>query len=148
MLTEEMKITGELTIELRDAQGVLLDYRRVPNIVTTAGKTVIADRMSLAVPTKTQMTHMGVGTNNTAPSAGDTTLNTQLARVALASVTPAVNVVTYVATFPAGTATGALVEAGLFNANVAGDMLCRSTFAVVTKNATDSLTITWAVTVN
>jgi hypothetical protein len=54
----------------------------------------------------------------------------------------------YVASFPAGTGTGAIVEAGLFNASSGGDMLCRTTFAVVNKGANDSITITWTVTVS
>ena len=55
---------------------------------------------------------------------------------------------TYVASFGAGDGTGAITEAGLFNAASGGDMLCRTTFSVVNKGSQDSMTITWEVTVS
>jgi hypothetical protein len=58
------------------------------------------------------------------------------------------NNVAYVATFPAGTGTGAVTEAGLFNDGTAGDMLCRTVFSVINKGAADTLGVTWTVTVN
>jgi len=94
------------------------------------------------------MTHMAVGTSSTAPTAGDTALGGEVGRVALASSTSASNVVTYTATFPAGTGTGALVEAGIFNAGASGTMLCRTTFSVVNKGAADAMSITWTITVS
>jgi hypothetical protein len=52
-----------------------------------------------------------------------------------------------VATFPAGTGTGAITEAGILNAASAGILLCRTTFSVINKGAADTLGITWTVTV-
>jgi hypothetical protein len=91
---------------------------------------------------------MGIGTGTATPAAGDTTLGTEAGRVTLASGTASTNTVTYTATFPAGTGTGAITEAGVFNANSAGTMLCRTTFPVVNKAAGDSIAITWVVTVS
>ena len=54
----------------------------------------------------------------------------------------------YIATFPPGTGTGALVEAGLFNAAAAGTLLCRTIYSVINKAAGDSLTVTWTITIN
>jgi hypothetical protein len=56
--------------------------------------------------------------------------------------------VSYAATFPAGTGTGAVVEAGIFNASSAGTMLCRTTFDVVNKGADDAMSVTWTVTIS
>jgi len=145
MITEQINVTGNLEVVLRDAHGNVKDTRAFPNLVVTTGKNFIASRMKDA--TATVMSHMAVGTNNTSPAAGDTTLNTELARVALTSTTVNTNTVAYVASFPAGTGTGALVEAGLFNAASAGTMLARTTYAVINKGASDSLTITWTITV-
>ena len=58
------------------------------------------------------------------------------------------NVLTYVCTFEAGDATGAVTEAGIFNAASGGDMLCRTVFSAVNKAASDSLAITWVVTLS
>jgi hypothetical protein len=94
------------------------------------------------------MSHMGIGTGTTAAAVGDTALETQAGRVSLTSTTVTSNSVAYVATFPAGTGTGAITEAGIFNASSGGTMLCRTVFSVINKGAADTLGITWTVTVN
>lgn len=144
-----IQMKGSLTIELRDEFGVIKDYLYVPNLVVTAGKNVIADRMK-GTPTKGAMSHMAVGTGGTAAAAGDTTLGAEVAasRTALTSTTVTGNQIAYACTFNAGTGTGSLQEAGVFNASSAGDMLCRTTFTTITKGASDSLTINWTVTVS
>jgi hypothetical protein len=81
-------------------------------------------------------------------AAGDTALQSELGRVALTSATTAAAVTTYVASFPAGTATGAVTEAGVLNAASGGILLCRTVFAVVNKGVNDAMSITWAITVS
>ena len=96
----------------------------------------------------TAMSHMAIGSGSTAAAAGDTALGNQLGRVALTSTAVSNAVVTYTATFGAGTGTGAVTEAGILNASSGGTMLCRTVFSVVNKGASDSMTITWTVTVS
>jgi len=148
MLNDAIKVTGELRITLTNPEGNIKQEVVVPNLVVTVGKNYIASRMKDA--TATAMTHMEVGTGTTAAAAGDTTLQTAVAssRVTLTSTTVTTNSVAYVATFPAGTGTGALTEAGIFNASSAGTMSCRTVFSVINKGAADTLGITWTVTVN
>jgi len=98
--------------------------------------------------TKAAMTHMAIGTNNTSAAAGQTALSSEAARGALTSTTVSNNTIAYVETFAAGTGTGAIVEAGVFNASSSGDMLCRTVFAVVNKGSADAMTITWTITVS
>lgn len=149
MLNDTLKITGAVSIKLLDKGGNVLETREIPNLVVSAGKTFIASSMlKTTTNTPTAMTHMAVGTSSTAPAAGDTALGAEAGRVTLASSTSSENVVTYTATFPAGTGTGALVEAGIFNASSAGTMLCRTTFSVVNKGAADAMSITWTITVS
>jgi hypothetical protein len=90
---------------------------------------------------------MAIGTNNTAAALNNTTLGTETARVTLTSGTANANVVTYVATFNPGTpaTANAITEAAIFNAAVAGEMLCRTVFDVVNKGTADTLSITWTV---
>jgi hypothetical protein len=147
-LEETMKVTGHVRVLLRDIYTGVERELDFPNLVVTTGKNHIAARMKDAVPA--QMSHMAVGTGVTAPAAGDTTLQTELVRVALTTAggTVAANVVTYAATFPAGTGTGALTEAGILNAASVGTLLVRATFAVINKGAADSMTVTWTLTVN
>lgn len=141
-----IQMKGKLNIVVRDEQGNIKESREVDNLVVTVGKNFVASRMKDA--TATAMSHMAVGTNATAAVVGDTTLGTETARVALTSTTVTTNSVAYVATFGAGTGTGALVEAGILNNSTGGTLLCRTVFSVVNKGANDSLTITWTVTVS
>jgi hypothetical protein len=140
-----LSATGKLSIVVNDNAGNLKQELNVTNLVVDTGLDYIASRMKDA--TETAMTHMAIGSGTTDPAAGDTALQTQLGRVTLFSTTVTSNSVEYVATFPAGTGTGAVTEAGIFNASSAGTMLCRTEFAVINKAAGDSMTITWTVTV-
>lgn len=143
---EALEMVGRLKIEVFGEDGTLKQVADVPNLVVTAGKGLIASR--LVGTASGVISHMAVGTNSTAAAAGDTTLGTEVARVAISSGTSSGAVATYVASFPAGTGTGALVEAGLLNASSAGTLLCRTVFSVINKGAADSMTITWTVTVS
>ena len=143
MLKETPKASGTLEIVLRDKDGKVKDQRTVKNLVVDTGLAYIADRMADAA--ETAMSHMAVGTGSTAAAAGDTTLGTEAGRTSLTSTTQTNEDVVYIATFSAGTGTGALTEAGLFNAASAGTMLCRTVFSTVNKGASDSLQITWTV---
>tara|TARA_Y100000004_G_C8903830_1_gene407722 strand:+ start:107 stop:550 length:444 start_codon:yes stop_codon:yes gene_type:complete len=143
---EELKVTGGLKVEVKDKDGNVKDTRELKNLVVTAGLGYIASRMKEA--TATAMSHMAIGTDNTAAAAGDTTLGTEAARQALTSTTVSSNTVEYVASFAAGTGTGAITEAGVLNNSSGGTLLCRTVFSVVNKGASDSMTITWTITIS
>ncbi|NBP66465.1 MAG: hypothetical protein EBU66_17695 [Bacteroidetes bacterium] len=145
MIKDFLSAKGVLSIVVRDENGDLKQQYDATNLVVDAGLAYIASRMKDT--TKTAMSHMAIGSGSTAPAAGNTSLGSQLGRVALTSTTVTANSVAYVASFPAGTGTGAVTEAGIFNASSGGDMLCRTTFDVINKAAGDSMTITWTVTV-
>lgn len=141
MIEELLKMKGRLQIRLNDEL-----VHDIDNLVVTVGKNFVASRMNGTSPAV--MSHMAVGTGNTAAAVGNTALVTESARVALDSATVTTNSITYVATFPAGTGTGALVEAGILNASSAGTLLARTVFSAVNKGSLDVLTITWTVTVS
>lgn len=149
MIQENIKATGTLTIVVTDEQGKVKEELKVPNLVVTVGRNYIAARMK-ETGRPVEMSHMAIGSGSTAPAAGNTTLITELGRVALTTAGGIVtnNTVSYSATFPAGTGTGAVQEAAIFNAASAGVMLCRTTFPVVNKAAGDSVSITWTVSIN
>jgi hypothetical protein len=145
MIRDGLKITGAVEIKLFDKDGNVKDQRNIKNLVVTVGKEFIAERM---VGTPAVMSHMAIGSDNTAADIADTALGSELGRVALASSTSSGAVVTNTATFAAGVGTGAVVEAGTFNAGSAGTMLCRSVFPVVNKGADDGMSISWTITVS
>lgn len=148
MLLDKISITGHVKIDVIGADGSVKDSREIKNLVVTTGKEYIASRMKDA--TATAMSYMELGTGTTAAAVGDTTLQTAISgsRTALTSTTASTNTVVYVASFPAGTGTGAVTEAGIFNAASAGTMLCRTVFSVVNKGAADGMSITWTITVS
>lgn len=143
MFQDGMKLSGKLTISVNDEV-----VKEVDNLVVSAGKDFVASRMEGT--TDAVMSHMAIGTDSTAAAAGDTTLGSESARVALTSTSVSSNVITYAATFGAGTpsSAAAITEAGLFNNSTGGTLLCRTVFDVVNKGASDSMTISWAVTVS
>lgn len=141
---------GDVDIVVCAANGDVKDVRRIRNLVVNTGLAYVISRMvgtSMAV-----MSHMAVGSGTTAAAAGDTALQSQLgSRVALSSTTISGannEKVVYVATFGAGVGTGAVTEAGVFNASTSGDMLCRTVFSVVNKAADDTMQITWTITMS
>ena len=140
MINDNFALTGALTIAVNNEV-----VQETNNLVVTAGKNWVADRMNNA---NTVMTHMAVGTGTTAAAAGDTALGTQLDRNTLTSTTVTNNTIEYACTWAAGDGTAAITEAGIFNASTAGDMFARTKFAVVNKGAADSMTITWTITVS
>lgn len=145
MVTDSVAVKGSLQIKKLNLQGQLVEERDVNNLVVAVGKSVIASR--LIGNTLPVFSHMALGSSNTAATTSQTTLGTELARVSLSSTSRTNNAVSYIATFPAGTGTGTLTEAGIFNDGASGNMLCRTNFNAITKGAGDSIIITWNVTI-
>jgi len=92
---------------------------------------------------------MAAGADITPANIADVALGSQLGDMAaLTNSDPVNNTVTYTATFDAGVATGDWTEAGIFDEEVGGTMLCRTVFPTVGKGAADIIVITWIITVN
>jgi len=140
MVNDNLAMRGDVVITLNG--DTVLEKK---NLIVTAGKAFLANAVlnSSASP----FTNMAIGTGTTAAALGDTTLGSELARSAFTSSSVASNVVTLSTTYAAGTGTGALTEAGIFNAGSGGTMLSRVVFSAINKGAADSLTITWTITV-
>lgn len=135
----QVKYTTKMV--LRGADGRIKARRVIHNTVTTPGKAGAADQI-LASPTLGKPTHMAIGTGT--PSG--TALGTELDRNALTSKTRSGAIVTLVGDWAAGDGTGAITEAGTFDASSAGNMWMSQTFAVINKGASDTLSINWTLT--
>lgn len=145
MINDNLKLRGDVAIVVKDKDGKVKDSREIHNLVVSAGLEYICSRM--AGTSASVMSHMAVGSGTTAASAGQTDLVSILgSREALDSSTASSNTITYVSSFEAGEGTGAVTEAGVFNASSGGTMLCRTVFAVVNKDADDTMSITWTIT--
>ena len=145
---DRIGLHGVMVAELFDSDGNLKDRREIHNTVTTLAHAMVANRISgtvtIAIPG-----WMEVGTG-TGQGAGDSILAAYIAgsRTALDSSVAVAAVLTMICTFPAGTGTGAITEAGVFNVVTQNttDLITYADFAVINKAAGDSLVITWTLT--
>ena len=145
MINEDLKLRGDVAIVLKDKDGNVKDSREIHNLVVSAGLEFICSRM--AGTSADVMSHMALGSDTTAAAAGQTDLLSILgSREALDSSTASNNTITYVSSFEAGEGTGAVTEAGVFNAASSGTMLCHVIFPVVNKQADDTMSVTWIIT--
>jgi len=115
MINDNFALTGALTIAVNDEV-----VQETDNLVVTTGRQWVAGRMK---GTTSEMTHMAIGTTGTAAIPGDDKLLAELERNTLTTSGGLVtsNTIKYECTFPAGDGTGAIKEAGLFEAG--GDKL-------------------------
>lgn len=147
-IKDDLKISGELVIIVTDKSGHITQSMKVPNLVVTTGKQYIASRM--AGTTAAVMSHMAIGSGTASANANNTALGNELGRAGspLFSFQASGNIITATATFVEGVGTGAISEAGIFNASSGGTMLCRTVFPVVNKQASDTIAITWTITIS
>lgn len=80
-LNEMLKATGRLTVQRINSAGDVVETLDIPNLVVSVGKTYIASRMTGA--SASVMSHMAIGSDQTAAVVGNTTLGTELGRVSL-----------------------------------------------------------------
>ena len=145
MINDDLKLRGDVAIVLKDKDGNVKDSREIHNLVVSAGLEFICSRM--AGTSAGLMSHMALGSGTTAAAAGQTDLVSILgSREALDSSTASANTITYVSSFEAGEGTGSVTEAGIFNASSGSTMLCRTVFPVVSKQADDTMSVTWTIT--
>lgn len=138
---DEQVLIDNVLITVRGPDGQIKQQESLHNTVTTNGKAGAADQI-LASPSLGKPTHMAIGTGSPAANA----LGTELDRNALTSKTRSGAVVTMVGDWAAGDGTGAITEAGIFDASSTGNMWVSATFSVVNKAAGDTLSITWTLT--
>lgn len=134
--------------------------RNITNLITDAGRAAVASRIN-GSGGAAAFTAIGQGTGATAASAADTTLQTEVKADgtaasgvhALATASVTVSRVTTTVTNDTAqlvgtvseTATIAITESGVFNADTNGTLLCRQTFSAVNVVNGDSLQFTWKV---
>lgn len=148
--SETTRVHGSPRLKLIGRDGDVKTDVAYPNLVVDSGLNYLISRALESG--KPVMSHMALGAGTTAAASGDTALESPLGeRVAFdSSTSDGANgeQVVYTATFGPNQGTGAVTEAGVFNAANSGDMLCRTVFPVVNKQADDTMVITWTVTLS
>lgn len=138
---ENLKFKGSLTAILKKADGTV-EVRKKDNIIVDTGFDFICNALGAATNRPAAMSHIAIGTGTTAQAASQTALTTELMRLAATYAhTAKTKEFTMTAVFGAGVGTGAITEAGVFNAATGGIMFDRVTFGVVNKEADDELTL-------
>lgn len=158
-----VNVTGVVNIKHFNGDGDLINEIEIPNAVVELGLKYIACRLAGSSSCDNPPSHMALGTSGTANvSSGGVVTSTALggelaSRRQVTSVVDSANfrTVVFSTTFEANTATGAIQEAGIFNNGTTGTvgtpsgvMLARTTFPVINKQATDSLAVTWKITLS
>ena len=140
-------LSGRVHIVLTDANGNVKQEKESNNLVVTVGKAFVASAL-ITIPS-IRFLYMAVGTSNTAPDLGQTALiGSELGRVATSNSNPTSVTTQFIGSFGAGIATGTIEEAGLFSASSSGSMFSRYLTGTFAKGSTDTLAITWTITVS
>lgn len=142
-------LKGKYTADLYDADGRLKQRVEGSNVVCTNGKEFLASFLNSAAAAAATFTmkYLAIGTDATAEAAANTALGAEVSRQT-GTVSYVSNQIFQVkATFAAGSGTGAIAEYGLFSSNTNGTMISRDTESVINKGASDTLTVTYQLTI-
>lgn len=141
-------LKGRYYATLYGPDGEVKDRREGDNVVTTVGKEFLASFLKSAVAAASTFTcnYIAVGSDATAEAIGDTGMGVELGRHTGTVSYTSGGIYNVTATFAAGSGTGAIAEYGLFSSSTGGTLLSRDTEAVITKGASDTLTVNYTLT--
>lgn len=150
---DTFSITGRLELILRDAKTGRIKAREIyKNLFVTTGKEAVARGISGNITSNNgQITYCAVGTSTTSPALGNTTLVAEIARKQISTRSSSGAVATFRTFFNQSEANGVLKEAGLFGEGASATTDSGTLFARTsinrTKSSSDTLTLSWTVTV-
>jgi hypothetical protein len=148
MIDESMQLHGAMTLIIHRANGDTETLHK-DNLIVNVGFDFIADSIGKSASRPSVMGYIALGTGTTAAAATQSALVTEIDRnAATYAHTAGTKTFTFTADFLAGDATGAITEAGVFNAASDGIMFDRVVFPVVNKGADDSLTAVFTFTMS
>jgi hypothetical protein len=136
-------------MQLLDLQGNPVGERMVQNTVVTSGRKWVLARLQSSGGSSDLLSHLAVGTTNTAPATGDTALINETARKAIATQTLSTTEnppwIRNEVLFATNESNATLREAGLFNSSATGTMLNRVTFSDIAKATSNTLSISMTI---
>lgn len=146
MLKSRIRLTGKVNIKKYEDNGDLIDNIDINNIIVTTGQNYIAQR--ILNNSTTAMTHMAIGSSQIPQTIDDTALYQEILRNSFLSTFVTGNQVEYVTTFaPPASISRSITEAGILNAATGGILLCRTTFPAVTQSTSQTIAISWIISV-
>ena len=151
-----IRLRGCLELALHDAKtGERLKYLKQDNLVVTAGRRWVLEKINATNNQTNAINAIAVGTSTTAPASNDTKLGSEITATVgrltcgfdtsnLTSGTP-----NWMATctFATDQATGTLGEVGLFNtsAATAGTLFSHVTFSTFSKATSNTLAVSYTI---
>jgi hypothetical protein len=144
-------VRGDVKVELYEGKAGasrLLAQEERKNLVVDVGLNYLRDYPFNSGTAFARMGWTAIGSGGAAPASGNTALASETARVAFVYAAGGTGVVTLTATFAAGTGTGTVAEAGVFNNAGAGmgSMFDRFLIGPYTKAAGNELVVTVTIT--
>lgn len=166
-LSEDPMLLGHIELVAKDINGNIKAYRQTDNLVVNTGKSCAAV-LIFGAPTNgtqstttcgTTMRNIAIGTATAAPAAGDTALGAQVGGRATNGTYSLENSTSGATGSPASNPTYAIqttfhptavtvAEAGIFDAGTNGHMFAHQQFTGISLASSDTLTVTWRVTMN
>lgn len=131
--------------------GAIKSVQEYDNIIPTAGRSIVAEALSggLGAIADIEINFTSLGTGSTAPANGDTTLETETFRKAVASSTFSSNQLFITAFYTAPEVSGTFAEAGVHingTASVDTGTLFSRVAISITKSVSETLTIDYTTT--
>jgi hypothetical protein len=115
IIRPEKDLRSEMRLAL--AGGHLVDRIVTPNLVVTAGKGLVGDLM--IGDESSGLGYFGIGTGDTTPVVGNTTINTEVERKAFATMDRTGSEISLSVFFTAAECTYAIEECGIFGGSTA-----------------------------
>ncbi|RLI63284.1 MAG: hypothetical protein DRO67_05960 [Candidatus Asgardarchaeum californiense] len=142
----ETKICDKFCFKSRvfveNGNGELISMKN--NLVVQTGLDLFAKNLEGDVSKIAQ--YIALGTGGAAPTLGDTALMGEVSPRKIATVTRAANILTFEATFLPGEATAIILEAGLLDSISGGVLVARANTGSYDKQALDTITVRWEIT--
>ncbi len=146
---KDIKLIGNWDMTLTGPDGAVKEQVSGQNVIVENGKEFLASFLNSAATAASTflMRYIAIGTDATAEASSNTALGAEVSRHTGTVTYTSGALYEVVATFAAGSGTGAITEYGLFSANAGGTMFSRDTEDTISKGASDTLTVTTKVTV-
>ncbi len=166
-LSESPLFLGHIELVAKDASGNIKAYRQTDNLVVNQGKMCAAINI-FGVPnnstqntacggvTTNHFTYVAVGTSTASPTATDTSLGAQVGSRATGTngTTNNYSFINSTASSPTYSIqqqfrpNANIAEAGIFDAATGGHMFAHQQFTAITLGSTDTLTVTWRISLS
>lgn len=148
---KNLKFKGVYTFTLRNKDTGEIEGKYVyENLVPATGLALIASLLgTTTIANAGKVTHCAVGTGTNVPASGDTTLQTETYRNAIASLNAVGAVVYATGFFSAPETSGTFREAGIFingTGTVNSGTLLSRVAINITKTTSQTLTLDWTLT--